>query len=104
VWGRAPRPFRPSVARQVLGHGLARIITEHPWKSAKSVADFLEEEVNELQFRIKEQDYFLAFVEQEKRWYLFAPTPTGVRRIPVYVDEVRYGRIISERATPKLSS
>jgi hypothetical protein len=46
------------------------------------VADFLEKEVNELQFRIKGQDYFLAFVEQEKRWYLLAPTPTGVHRIP----------------------
>jgi len=60
--------------------------------------------VNELQFRIKGQDYFLAFVEQEKRWYLFAPTPTGVHRIPVYVDAPKYERIVSERATPKLSS
>jgi hypothetical protein len=46
--------------------------------------------VNELQFQIKEQDYFLAFVEQEKRWYVFAPTHDGVRRIPVYVDAVKY--------------
>jgi hypothetical protein len=45
-----------------------------------------------LQFRIKGQDYFLAFVEQEKRWDLFAPTPQGVRRIPVYVDAVKYER------------
>lgn len=44
----------------------------------------------ELQFRIKGQDYFLAFVEQEKRWYVFAPTPQGVHRIPVYVDAVKY--------------
>jgi len=46
--------------------------------------------VNELQFRIKDQEYFLAFVEQEKRWYVFAPTVQGVHRIPVYVDAVRY--------------
>jgi hypothetical protein len=46
--------------------------------------------VDELQFRIKDQDYFLAFVEQEKRWYVFAPTAQGVHRIPVYVDAVNY--------------
>jgi len=43
-----------------------------------------------LQFEIKGQDYFLAFVEQEKRWYVFAPTARGVNRIPVYVDAVKY--------------
>jgi hypothetical protein len=44
-----------------------------------------------LQFQIKGQEYFLAFVEQENRWYVFAPTPEGVQRMPVYVDAVRYG-------------
>jgi len=44
-----------------------------------------------LQFQIKGQDYFLAFVEQEKRWYVFAPTPQGVHRIPVYIDAVSWG-------------
>jgi len=48
--------------------------------------------VNELQFKIKEQDYFLAFVEQEKRWYVFAPTAQGVHRIPLYVDAEKYER------------
>jgi hypothetical protein len=43
-----------------------------------------------LQFKIKDQDYFLAFVEQEKRWYVFAPTAQGVHRIPVYVDAEKY--------------
>jgi hypothetical protein len=47
--------------------------------------------VNELQFQIKDQDYFLAFVEQEKCWYVIAPTPQGVHRIPVYVDVAKYG-------------
>ena len=47
--------------------------------------------VNKLQFQIKDQEYFLAFVEQEKRWYVFAPTPQGVHRIPVYVDGVKWG-------------
>ena len=45
---------------------------------------------NTLQFKIKDQDYFLAFVEQEKRWYVFAPTSEGVNRIPVYVDAEKY--------------
>jgi hypothetical protein len=48
--------------------------------------------VNQLQFQIKGQDYFLAFVEQEKRWYVFSPTAQGINRIPVYVDAVEYER------------
>jgi hypothetical protein len=47
--------------------------------------------VNELQFRIKDQEFFLAFVEQEKRWYVFAPTARGIQRIPVYVDVEKWG-------------
>jgi len=46
--------------------------------------------VNELQFKIKDQEYFLAFVEQERCWYVFAPTAQGVHRIPVYVDAAKY--------------
>jgi hypothetical protein len=43
-----------------------------------------------LQFQIKGQDYFLAFVEQENRWFVFAPTAQGINRFPVYVDAVKY--------------
>jgi hypothetical protein len=57
-----------------------------------------------LQFQIKGQDYFLAFVEQEKRWYLFAPTPEGVHRIPVYVDAVKWGTPGQLGAETSLSS
>jgi hypothetical protein len=46
-----------------------------------------------LQFKIKGQDYFLAFVEQEKRWYVFAPTPQGVHRIPVYMDGAKHEKL-----------
>jgi hypothetical protein len=46
--------------------------------------------VMKLQFKIKDQDYFLAFVEDERRWYVFAPTAHGVHRIPVYVDAAKY--------------
>ena len=45
-----------------------------------------------MQFQVKGKDYFLAFVEDEKRWYVFAPTPQGVQRIPVYVDAPKYER------------
>jgi hypothetical protein len=41
-------------------------------------------------FQIKGQDYFLTFVDQEKCWYVFAPTPQGVHRIPVYVDAAKH--------------
>jgi len=43
-----------------------------------------------LQFQIKGQEYFLAFVEPEKRWYVFSATAQGVHRIPVYMDAVKY--------------
>ncbi len=45
-----------------------------------------------MQFQIKGQDFFLAFVEQEKLWYVFSPTAQGINRIPVYVDAVQYER------------
>jgi hypothetical protein len=45
-----------------------------------------------MQFQIKGKDYFLAFVQDEKRWYVFSPTANGLERVPVYVDAERYGR------------
>ncbi len=57
-----------------------------------------------MQFQVKGQEYFLAFVEDEKRWYLFSPTAEGLLRTPVYVDVPKYGRTLSESATQKLSS
>jgi len=46
-----------------------------------------------LQFEVKGQAYFLNFAEDEGRWYVFAPTLTGVNRIPVYVDAVKGERL-----------
>ena len=57
-----------------------------------------------MQFQIKGQDYFLAFVEQEKRWCVFAPTPEGVHRIPVYVDAVTHERMGALDISTSLSS
>ena len=57
-----------------------------------------------MQFKIKDQDYFLAFVEQEKRWYVFAPTSEGVNRIPVYVDSAKYRNLAVLGSETTLSS
>jgi hypothetical protein len=45
---------------------------------------------NTLRFEVKGQEYFLAFVEPEKRYYVFAPTATGLERMSVYVDAVKW--------------
>ena len=46
-----------------------------------------------MQFQVNEQDFFLAFAEQEKRFYVFVPTATGMHRIPVYVDAAEWERV-----------
>jgi hypothetical protein len=40
-----------------------------------------------LQFEINGQDYFLNFVPDEGRWFLFKPTRLGVAAIPVVEDD-----------------
>jgi len=47
-----------------------------------------------LQFEVNGQNYFLAFVEDERRWYVFRNTATGLDRIPVYVDAPAAGKIV----------
>jgi hypothetical protein len=43
-------------------------------------------EESELRFEVNEQMFFVNFVPEEGRWYCFAPTATGVQRIPVSMD------------------
>ena len=43
-------------------------------------------EANELRFEVNGQMFFVNFVPEEGRWYCYAPTPTGVQRIPVAMD------------------
>jgi hypothetical protein len=45
-----------------------------------------------LQFEINGKEYFLAFVEDERRWFIFAPTAAGMEKLPVYVDAVKWDR------------
>ncbi len=41
-----------------------------------------------LDFQVNNETYFLDLADDERgQWLVFAETPTGVRRIPVYVDE-----------------
>jgi hypothetical protein len=44
------------------------------------------EEENELRFEVNGQMFFVNFVPEEGRWYCYAPTATGVQRIPVSMD------------------
>jgi hypothetical protein len=41
---------------------------------------------SELRFEVNGQMFFVNFVPEEGRWYCYAPTPTGVQRIPVSMD------------------
>ena len=41
-----------------------------------------------LQFEVNQQEYFLNYVEDEGRWYVFRPTGDGVIRIPVEMEAV----------------
>jgi len=54
-------------------------IRENPWP------DFLG--VNELDFQINNETYFLSLADDERRWLVFVESPTGSRTVPVYVDE-----------------
>jgi hypothetical protein len=57
-----------------------------------------------MRFQIKDQEYFLAFVEDERQWFLFTQTASGLQRIAVYVDAVKGERSLSERAAHNVSS
>ena len=45
-------------------------------------------EDHSLQFEVNQQEYFLNYVEDEGRWYVFRPTGHGVIRIPVEMEAV----------------
>ena len=41
-----------------------------------------------LDFQVNNETYFLSLAENERQWLVLVETPTGTRRIPVYVDEL----------------
>jgi hypothetical protein len=56
-----------------------------------------------MQFNVKDQEYFLSFSEDDKRFYLIAPTPSGMQHIPVYMDDGKWERIGErEPRTPRV--
>ena len=52
-----------------------------------------------LQFEVNGKQYFLAFVEEERRWYIFSPSQQGIQRWPVYVDAPATEKITVAEAT-----
>ena len=40
----------------------------------------------EVDFQVNNETYFLDLSPDESQWIVLAETPTGLRRIPVYVD------------------
>ena len=50
-----------------------------------------------MQFEINGQEYFLAYAEEEHRWYVVHPTAQGMHRIPVYVDAPAAGRTRAQK-------
>jgi hypothetical protein len=56
-----------------------------------------------MQFEVNGHDYFLNYVEDESRWYVFEPTLTGLHKRPVYLDGPKYDRIgVSEKGRHKI--
>jgi len=43
-------------------------------------------EESELRFEVNGQMFFVNFIPEEGRWYCFAPTATGMQKIPVSMD------------------
>ena len=39
-----------------------------------------------MDFEVNNETYFLDLSPDERQWVVFAETPTGLRRIPVYTD------------------
>lgn len=41
---------------------------------------------NPMRFEVNGQMFFVNFIPEEGRWYCFAPTATGLQKIPVSID------------------
>jgi hypothetical protein len=97
--GRLARPIRPRICTHERG------LTD-PRKSAQSAACFSLLEVGgvEMQFQVKGQEYFLEYIDEEHRWFVFTQSGDGLQRIPVYVDSKKQDRAARKyKGTPKLS-
>ena len=59
------------------------------WHLTKVVQHSMKEG-NEVGFEVNGQMFFVNFVPEEGRWYCYAPTPTGMQRIPVSMDAASF--------------
>ena len=39
-----------------------------------------------MDFQVNDETYYIDLAPDEEKWLVFTQTPTGIRRIPVYVD------------------
>jgi hypothetical protein len=54
-------------------------------------------EGNELRFEVNGQMFFVNFVPEEGRWYCYAPTATGMQKIPVSMDSTPFDSFTMEQ-------
>jgi len=40
-----------------------------------------------LDFQVNNETYYIDLADEEGKWLVFAETPTGIRRVQVYIDE-----------------
>ena len=46
-----------------------------------------------MRFEVNGQAFFVSFVPEEGRWYCYAPTATGMQKIPVSMDTTPFQEI-----------
>ncbi len=49
-----------------------------------------------MQFEVNEQSYFLNFIPEKGRWFLFKPTDAGIEAVAVVDDDGRLPPLIDE--------
>jgi hypothetical protein len=74
---------RPRNRRRGAGATRTRRTTKLGWAG---LSRWVRNGGNELRFEVNGQMFFVNFVPEEGRWYCYAPTATGVQRIPVSMD------------------
>jgi hypothetical protein len=50
-----------------------------------------------MRFEVNGQMFFVNFVPEEGRWFCYAPTATGMQKIPVSMDASPYGAFTVEQ-------
>jgi hypothetical protein len=56
------------------------------WGGERGIRSQAQERGSELRFEVNGQMFFVNFIPEEGRWYCFAPTATGMQKVPVSMD------------------